>query len=79
MSTLAWAVSSPLPYANTTPPAITTGSAFTMFRESQAGASRGPLGLGTSLNAATAPCTTSPCSMGALNFECLGPQKGMRT
>ena len=36
-------------------------------------------GRAASLNAATAPCTTSPCSMGALNFECLGPQKGMRT
>ena len=51
----------------------------------QAGVSCTPAGFPAAaarcsiLNAAIAPCTTSPCSIGALNFECFGPQNGMST
>src|SRR6188508_887264 len=44
ISTVACVGSSPLPYANTTPLAITTGSALIMLRDSQAGTSSSPDG-----------------------------------
>src|SRR5262249_21797291 len=77
-SNVACTVSSPLPYAKTTPLAITTGSACHMLRESQAGVSWGFPPFSSILNAATAPCTTGPCSIGAVNCECFGPQNGTR-
>ncbi len=79
MSNVACLASSPLPYANTTPLAITTGSACHMSRDSHAGASRTVPPASSSLNAAIAPCTTCPCSIGALNSECFGPQNGIST
>src|SRR5262245_40834202 len=78
-SKVACVVSSPLPYAKTTPLAITTGSACHMLRESQAGVSCGFPRFSSILNAATAPCTTGPCSIGAVNCDCLGPQHADRT
>src|SRR5262245_28083277 len=50
-----------------------------MSLESQAGSSANFLPFCTTLNAATAPCITGPCSIGYLNCGCFGPQKGVRT
>src|SRR5215813_15401911 len=78
-SKVACVVCSPLPYRKTTPLAITTGSACHMLRESQACVSCGFPSFSSILNAATAPCATGPCSIGAVNCECFGPQNGTRT
>src|SRR5262245_29995280 len=79
MSYAAWFVSSPLPYANTIPLAITGGSARFMSRETHAGdRSHFPF-FSSTLNAAIAPFLTGPYSIGARNFECFGPQKGVNT
>ena len=58
MSTVACVASSPLPNPNTTPLAMTTGSAWLMLREIQAGASTSPSSFSWTLNAAIAPFTT---------------------
>jgi len=50
-----------------------------MLREIHAGTSWILPARSSSLNAATAPCTTWPCSIGALNCGCFGPQKGVST
>src|SRR5437588_12921382 len=50
-----------------------------MSREIQAGASWRPPSRSSSLNAAIAPCSTSPCTTGAVKSECLGPQNGAKT
>src|SRR5947199_6687948 len=55
-----------------------SGSALYMSRESHAGVSWTLPSFSSTLKAATAPCTTWPCSSGALNFECFGPQNGDR-
>src|SRR5262245_25356918 len=79
MSYAAWSVSSPLPYANTTPLAITGGSARSISREIQAGVSVYLPALSSTLKATTAPFLTAPFSTGAVNLECFGPQKGDNT
>ena len=79
MSAVDCVASTPLPKANTTPLAITAGSAWFMSRESHAGASRTLPPCSSTLNAATAPRTVSPCSIGALKSGCFGPQNGIRT
>src|SRR5215470_926535 len=50
-----------------------------MSREIQAGARSHLPFFSSTLKAAIAPYLTGPYSCGALNFECLGPQKGVRT
>ena len=55
------------------------GSAWFMLRESHAGVSCTLPAFVSTLNAAMAPCTTWPCSIGALNSECFGPQNGIST
>src|ERR671924_781575 len=79
MSKAAWSVSSPLPYAKTIPLAITGGSAWFMSREIHAGARFHLPFFSSTLKAAIAPYLTGPYSMGALNFECFGPQNGVST
>src|SRR5579885_1458587 len=61
------------------PLAITGGPARFMSRETQAGVSCSLPLLSSTLNAAIAPCSTSPYSSGALNAECFAPQNGVRT
>src|SRR5215470_1085367 len=50
-----------------------------MSRESQAGARFHLPFFSSTLNAAIAPYLTGPFSIGALNLECFGPQKGVNT
>src|SRR5947199_175982 len=78
-SGVACVVLSPLPYANTTPLAITGGSARFMSREIQAGVRVVLPPLSSTLNATIAPSFTGPCSIGAWNCECFAPQNGVRT
>src|SRR5947209_7588010 len=72
-------VSSPLPYANTTPLAITGGSARFMSREIHAGVNCSLPPFSSTLKATMAPSFTGPFSMGALNCECFFPQIGVST
>ena len=73
--------SSPLAKPKTMPLATSGGSACFMSREIHAGSrkNRPVAGFLAILNAATAPLNTSPCSIGALNFGCFGPQNGTST
>jgi hypothetical protein len=50
-----------------------------MSRETQAGVKCHLPLFSSTLNAAIAPCCTSPYSTGALKAECCGPQKGVST
>src|SRR5262245_31560104 len=59
------------------PLAITGGSARFMSLEIQAGASVHFPFFSSTLNAAIAPSLTGPYPIGALNFECFGPQNGV--
>src|SRR5262252_4061722 len=61
------------------PPAITGGSARFISREIQAGARSHSPFFSTTLKAAIAPFLTGPYAIGALNFECFGPQNGVNT
>src|SRR5262249_6487545 len=61
------------------PLAITGGSARFISRESQTGARVHLPLFSSTLKAAIAPYLIKPCSIGALNFECFGPQNGPST
>src|SRR5262249_47197669 len=65
--------------AKTMPLAITGGSARFISRASQTGARFHLPFFSSTLNAAIAPYLIGPCSIGALNFECFGPQNGVST
>src|SRR5262245_43301216 len=62
-----------------TPLAMMGGSARSISREIQAGVSVYLPALSSTLKATIAPFLTMPFSIGALNLECFGPQKGEST
>src|SRR5271163_1447328 len=73
-------VKSPLPNVKIMPFAITTGSPWSMSRETQTGTSSGLEPGPTTLNAATPPFTGAGVFVeGNLNWECTGPQNGAIT
>src|SRR5262245_7655296 len=61
------------------PLASTGGTARFVDAERQAGARFHLPFFSSTLNAAISPYLIGPYSIGALNFECFGPQKGVNT